>query len=67
VLGWLCLGIPFFFADRHGYQRYDEEGALKSAGSMLVLGASVCLVVSQLLLGRAYHPDIHCKTDRYHT
>lgn len=46
VLGWLCLGIPFFFADRHGHQRFDEESGFKNAGSMLVLGASVCLVVS---------------------
>lgn len=46
VIAFLCLGIPFFFANRRGYHGIDEEsGVAKHGGPLLVLGASVCLVV----------------------
>lgn len=41
----LCLGIPYLFANRHMYHHFDPEGGLvRSAGPMLVVGASVCIV-----------------------
>ncbi|KAH8106446.1 hypothetical protein DFH11DRAFT_1691860 [Phellopilus nigrolimitatus] len=44
VLAWLCFGIPYLYANRHMYQRYDEEsGLMRSAGPMIVVGASVCI------------------------
>jgi len=50
VLAWLCFGIPYFFANRHGHQRYDEEsGLMRSSGPFLVMGASVCLVAAIIL------------------
>lgn len=55
VLAWLCFGIPYFFANRHGYQRFDEESGLRTVGPMLVIGASACLVVSSIILP---HPSI---------
>ena len=42
----LCLGIPYFFADRHGQQRLDAESGLRTMGPLLVIGASICLIVS---------------------
>ncbi|TDL30084.1 hypothetical protein BD410DRAFT_51905 [Rickenella mellea] len=49
VLAWLCFGIPFFFANRHGYQRFDEESGMRTAGPFLVVGASACLVAAIIL------------------
>ncbi|KAI5116232.1 hypothetical protein M0805_003294 [Coniferiporia weirii] len=50
VAAWLCFGIPYLYANRHAYQRYDEEGGLmRSAGPMLVVGASVCIVAAIIL------------------
>lgn len=46
ILSWLCLGIPFFFASRREHVRHDEEGGSRLGNSLLVIGASVCLVVS---------------------
>lgn len=44
IAAWLCLGIPYLYANRHTY-RFDEEGGLmRSAGPMLVVGATVCIV-----------------------
>ena len=55
VLAWVCLGVPYLYANRHaywygsGYGRYgmfDEEGGfMRSFGPMLVVGVGVCVVV----------------------
>ncbi|EJD01731.1 uncharacterized protein FOMMEDRAFT_90143 [Fomitiporia mediterranea MF3/22] len=46
---WLCLGIPYLYASRHAY-RFDEEGGLlRSAGPMLVVGATVCIAAMILV------------------
>ncbi|KAL5529867.1 hypothetical protein ACEPAF_6124 [Sanghuangporus sanghuang] len=50
VLAWLCLGIPYLYANRHVY-RFDEEGGIvRSAGPMVVVGATVCIVAATILL-----------------
>lgn len=44
-IAMLCFGIPYTYANRHAYQHFDAEGGiLRSAGPMVVVGASVCIV-----------------------
>jgi len=49
IVGILCLGIPFFFVDRSSYGGHlDLENGMVSntGGSMFLVGACACLVVS---------------------
>ena len=49
VVGILCLGIPFFLVDRPTYGgNLDLESGMASnpGGSMFLVGACACLVVS---------------------
>jgi hypothetical protein len=49
IIGILCLGIPFFMVDRSTYGGHlDLESGMSSAtgGSMFLVGACACLVVS---------------------
>ena len=51
LIAFLCLGIPYFFESRRGYNGIDEEsGIVKHGGPLLILGTSVCLVVSVLVV-----------------
>lgn len=49
VLAWVCLGIPYLYANRHMYSglgRFDEEGGLmRSVGPLVVVGVGICVVV----------------------
>jgi hypothetical protein len=49
LVGFICLGIPYFFADRSHHYRMDEESGLHSAGPILVIGACSCLVAAVIL------------------
>jgi hypothetical protein len=49
IVGILCLGIPFFFVDRSTYGGHlDLESGMASStgGSLFLVGACACLVVS---------------------
>ncbi|KAF9030240.1 hypothetical protein BDZ89DRAFT_1091654 [Hymenopellis radicata] len=45
----LCLGIPYLFYTRSHFHRMDEEGGIRSAGPMLIIGACTCLVAAIVL------------------
>ncbi|TFK33262.1 hypothetical protein BDQ12DRAFT_727898 [Crucibulum laeve] len=45
LISCLCLGIPYIFFERTQYHRMDEEGGLRSAGPLFMIGACTCLVV----------------------
>jgi len=50
IISWLCFGIPYLFAHRHDYHHFDEEsGLMRTAGPMLMFGATVCLVAAIIL------------------
>ncbi|KAH7887288.1 hypothetical protein F5I97DRAFT_812378 [Phlebopus sp. FC_14] len=52
LIGILCLGIPFLFADRARYSGHlDVEGshASQSSGPLFVIGACACLVSAIIL------------------
>lgn len=70
LVGFICLGIPYFFVDRSHHYRMDEESGIHSAGPILVIGACSCLVVStsaryyilnhSRLLSGCGHPNGFC-------
>ncbi|KAG7440014.1 uncharacterized protein BT62DRAFT_911598, partial [Guyanagaster necrorhizus] len=45
----LCLGIPYIFYNRSQHRGIDEEGGIRSAAPMLVIGACTCLVAAIVL------------------
>lgn len=45
----LCLGIPVIFYNRSNHRGMDEEGGIRGAAPMLVIGACTCLVASIVL------------------
>ncbi|KAK0212739.1 hypothetical protein DFS33DRAFT_1377207 [Desarmillaria ectypa] len=45
----LCLGIPYIFYNRSHHRGMDEEGGIRSAAPMLVIGACTCLVAAIVL------------------
>jgi len=50
MVSCVCLGIPYLFLDRATrQQRMDEEGGLRNAGPVLMLGACTCLVAAIVL------------------
>jgi len=49
LVGFICLGIPYFFIDRSHHFRVDEESGLHAVGPMLVVGACSCLVAAVIL------------------
>ncbi|KAF8886964.1 hypothetical protein BD779DRAFT_1529018 [Infundibulicybe gibba] len=52
LISCVCLGIPYIFFNRNNHHRIDEEGGVRSAAPMLVIGACTCLVVSLPFLSR---------------
>lgn len=51
LIACLCLGLPYFFADRSRHRRVDVESGVRHAGPMLVVGACACLLVRISALG----------------
>ncbi|KAK0485904.1 hypothetical protein IW261DRAFT_1415789 [Armillaria novae-zelandiae] len=48
-ISFLCLGIPIIFYNRSNHRGMDEEGGIRGAAPMLVIGACTCLVASIVL------------------
>ncbi|KAL1940042.1 hypothetical protein VTO73DRAFT_9377 [Trametes versicolor] len=48
-IGCLCLGIPYIFMTRTRHHNFDEESGLHTAGPMLMLTASACLVAAVIM------------------
>ncbi|KAL0950327.1 hypothetical protein HGRIS_010298 [Hohenbuehelia grisea] len=45
LVSCVCLGMPYLFFNRTQHHRFDvEDGGLRSAGPMLMVGACTCLV-----------------------
>ncbi|KZT70260.1 hypothetical protein DAEQUDRAFT_667898 [Daedalea quercina L-15889] len=49
LIACLCLGLPYFFADRSRHRRVDVESGVRSAGPMLIIGACTCLLAAVVL------------------
>ncbi|PSR83451.1 hypothetical protein PHLCEN_2v5723 [Hermanssonia centrifuga] len=49
IMSILCLGIPYLFMGRSSPHRVDEEGAVRSHGPIVVIGACACLIAAVIL------------------